>query len=304
MQTQIAYAQCLYHYIICTLLATLQVLAEHDKSAVSSATLSAITAASKIGGPVTVLVIGGASSAAARAASTIGGVSRVLHVEDAIFDHAVAEVQARAVLDAQAKYSESPRERIYTKIFVSTVFVSWCHIRPHILPADFTHIVAVASNDGKNIVPRVAALRDVAPITDVTAVHDEATFDRPMYAGNAIARVRSGDALRVLTVRPTAFEKAKQGTGAAAPIESIAVTPAASAGRCAKWVSDEVAKSERPELTGAPIVISGGRALKSAENFKLLYNLADKLGAAVGASRAAVDAGSCSFCTIADNRCR
>lgn len=212
------------------------------------------------------LVAGGGSGAAANAAATISGVSRVLHIDDAAMDHAVAEVFAQAVLDAQAKYG-------------------------------FTHIVAVASNAGKNVAPRIAVRRDVAPITDVTAVLGEDTFERPMYAGNAIARVRSSDAaLRVLTVRPTAFEKAKVGGGgSAAPVEAAAAPAAGAAGRCATWIGDEVAKSERPELTGAATVVAGGRALKSGENFNLLYALADKLGAAVGASRAAVDAGACAW---------
>jgi electron transfer flavoprotein alpha subunit len=139
------------------------------------------------------------------------------------------------------------------------------------------------------VAPRAAALLDVAALSDVTAVFDEATFERPMYAGNAIAKVRSKDAVKVLTVRPTSFEKAAAGA-AAAPVEAAGAPPAAAA-PAAAFVSQESVKSERPELTGASVVVAGGRALKSAENFKLIYALADKMGAAVGASRAAVDAG-------------
>ena len=153
--------------------------------------------------------------------------------------------------------------------------------------AEYTHIVAPASNAGRNVLPRVAARLDVAPISDVTAIVDDGTFERPMYAGNAVARVTTKDPVRVLTVRPTAFEKAAA-AGGAAPVESV--PGACDAGKAA-FVGEERTRSERPDLTAAQVVVSGGRALKSAENFKLLYALADKVGAAVGASRAAVDAG-------------
>jgi electron transfer flavoprotein alpha subunit len=156
-------------------------------------------------------------------------------------------------------------------------------------PAGFSHIIAVASNSGKNVVPRVAVKLDAAPISDVIAIHDESTFQRPMYAGNAIATVKSSDAVKVMTVRPTAFEKAVAG-GAGAAVEAFSAAAPVDAGKAA-FVSEERIKSERPELTAAPIVVAGGRALKSSDNFKILYDLADKLGAAVGASRAAVDAG-------------
>ena len=153
--------------------------------------------------------------------------------------------------------------------------------------AEYAAFIAVASNFGKNVAPRLAAKLDVAAISDVTAVLDSTTFERPMYAGNAIARVKSHDAVQVITVRPTNFEKSLAAGGTAA-VEAVSVgAPAPSA----RVVSEEHIKSERPELGSAPVVVSGGRALKSAENFKILYDLADRLGAAVGASRAAVDAG-------------
>jgi electron transfer flavoprotein alpha subunit len=154
--------------------------------------------------------------------------------------------------------------------------------------AEFGSIVAVASNYGKNILPRLAAKLDVAAISDVTAIIDPTTFERPMYAGNAIAHVRSHDAVKLLTIRSTNFEKAGARAGSAAPIEKIA--DANKAGN-SKLVSEDFVKSERPELTSAPVVVSGGRAMKSADNFKLLYDLADRMAGAVGASRAAVDAG-------------
>jgi electron transfer flavoprotein alpha subunit len=155
--------------------------------------------------------------------------------------------------------------------------------------AEFSHIVAVASNSGKNVIPRVAVKLDAAPISDVTAIKGEDTFERPMYAGNAIATVKSSDAVKVLTIRPTAFEKAKSGSGAA-PVETFKPSASLDAGK-ASFLSEEKVKSERPDLGSAPIVVSGGRAVGSADNFKIIYSLADKLGAAVGASRAAVDAG-------------
>ena len=154
----------------------------------------------------------------------------------------------------------------------------------------FSHIVGVSSNSGKNVLPRLAAKLDVAPLSDVVAVKDGDTFERPMYAGNVVATVKSSDAVKVLSVRATAFAKAGARSGAAAPIEAHSAAGALDAGR-ATFVAEELAKSERPDLTAAGVVVAGGRALKSGENFKLLYALADKLGAAVGASRAAVDAG-------------
>lgn len=151
--------------------------------------------------------------------------------------------------------------------------------------------MAVATNAGKNVVPRAAVKLDVAPLSDVTAVHSEDTFERPMYAGNAIAKVKSKDAVKVMTIRPTAFEKAAA-TGGSASVETVdAAALSMTTAPVPSWVKEEVVKSERPELASASIVVSGGRALKSADNFKILYDLADRMGAAVGASRAAVDAG-------------
>ena len=149
--------------------------------------------------------------------------------------------------------------------------------------------MGVATNNGKNVIPRAAVKLDVAPVTDVTGISGEDTFERPMYAGNAIAKVKSSDKVKVITIRPTAFEKAK--TGGSAAVETVDIASAASSAPTPTWVKEEVVKSERPELASASIVVSGGRALKSADNFKILYDLADHLGAAVGASRAAVDAG-------------
>ena len=157
------------------------------------------------------------------------------------------------------------------------------------MSAEYSHVIASATNYGRNVAPRVAVALDVAPISDVTAVFDESTFERPMYAGNAIARVKSKDPVKVLTVRGTAFEKAANGSGAGAGVEAVAAAPPPP--RAAAFVSAQEAKSERPELSAAGTVVAGGRALKSAENFKIIYDLADKMGAAVGASRAAVDAG-------------
>lgn len=207
---------------------------------------------------MTVLVAGKGVEAPAKAAAAVEGVSKVLSLEDAALANNVAENVAKAVLELQAKNN-------------------------------FSHIAFVASNAGKNSAPRVAVKLDSAPVSDVTAVFSEDTFERPMYAGNAIAKVQVTDKVKVLTVRPTAFEKAKAGAGAA-PVEAVALSGSADAGM-ASFVSEEKVKSERPELGSASIVVAGGRALKSAENFGILYSLADKLGAAVGASRAAVDAG-------------
>jgi electron transfer flavoprotein alpha subunit len=225
-------------------------------SAPDAGTLSAVTAAAKLGAPVSLLLPASAASAGA----ALAGVSRVLSSSGEAVDRGLAEPLSAMVVALQKAHG-------------------------------FTHIVGVASNSGKNVVPRVAALLDVAAITEVTAIRDPATFDRPMYAGNAISTVKSADAVKVMTVRPTAFARAAPGGGgAAAPIEAL---PAAAAGgdRAAAFLAEERVKSERPELGGANVVVSGGRALKSADNFKLLYALADKMGAAVGASRAAVDAG-------------
>lgn len=257
---------------------------------------------------MTVLLAGKGAGSAAASAGSLDGVSRVLTAEDGSLDAGIAENVASLLLNVQSKYSTSRNQLSRFTLSLSLLCMVplrlWCvHaasticctcIDKHtyrrlicVVCAEFTHIVAVASNYGKNITPRVAAKLDVAPISDVTAVHDESTFERPMYAGNVVAKIKSSDAVKVLTVRPTAFAKAKAG-GKAAPVEAISGSFDAAK---ASFVSEERTKSERPELTAASIVVSGGRALKSGENFKILYDLADKLGAGVGASRAAVDAG-------------
>jgi len=230
------------------------VIAEHDNAALKPATLNAVTAAAKIGGDVHVLVAGQGAQAVANAAAQVAGVSKVLLADDAAYAHALPENVAPLVVGLAKSYG---------------------------------HVLAAATSEGKNLLPRVAALLDVAAISDITGVVSADTFERPIYAGNAIATVQSSDAIKVITVRTTAFEAAAA-TGGSAAVENVAGT--GDAGN-AKFVGQELTKSERPELTQAKIVVSGGRGMQSGENFKLLEALADKLGAAVGASRAAVDAG-------------
>jgi electron transfer flavoprotein alpha subunit len=233
---------------------TTLVIAEHDNATIKGGTLNTIAAAAKIGGEVHVLVAGANCAAAATAASQIAGVHKVKVADGAQFEYGLAENVAAQALAIASGYS---------------------------------HILAPATAFGKNVLPRVAALLDVAQISDITSVESADTFTRPIYAGNAIATVQSSDAVKVITVRTTGFD-AVAATGGSAAIE--AVECAADSGR-SSFVGREVAKSERPELAGAKNVVSGGRGMGSAENFKLLEPLADKLGAAMGASRAAVDAG-------------
>jgi len=231
------------------------VLAEHDNTSLKDATLSAITAALQLGSDVHVLVAGEGARAAAEAAARVTGVTKVLLAEDASLGHGLAENVAPLI------------ER---------------------LMAGYDALVAPSTTSGKNILPRVAAKLDVAQLSDVTAIHSPTSFERPIYAGNAIATVETSDGKRVLTVRGTAFAKAVV-NGALAPIESIS---AVDASPLSKHEGSKLAHNERPELTSAKIIVSGGRALGSSEVFhKLIDPLADKLGAAVGASRAAVDAG-------------
>jgi electron transfer flavoprotein alpha subunit len=232
------------------------VVAEHDNSAIFPGTLAAVTAASKIGGDVTLLVAGHNAGAAAEKASKISGVAKVLHVDNAKLENPVAEDLSTVVMN---------------------------------LSKDFTHIVSPSSNVGKNFMPRVAALCDSSPLTDVSEVVDESTFKRPMYAGNAIATVQMKDALKFLLIRTTAFEKAAEEGGAAAI--DVASVNDGDFPKLSEFTSKSVVKSERPELSSARVVISGGRGMKNGENFEMLTELADKLGGAVGASRAAVDAG-------------
>ena len=232
------------------------VIAEHDSATVKPATLPAITAAQKIGGDVHVLVAGAQSQAAAEAAALISGVSKVLHADALPHAKPTAEAVTAAVLAvAQA--------------------------------GSYSHILATATGFGKNFLPRVAAKLDVAQISEIIAVESPDTFVRPIYAGSVFATVQSQDKVKVVSVRATAFEPAAA-SGGSATIEKVASVRDAGPTRVLK---QEIAKLERPELAGARIVVSGGRGLGSSENFKMLEALADRLHAAVGASRAAVDAG-------------
>jgi electron transfer flavoprotein alpha subunit len=216
------------------------------------ATAKTVSAAAKLG-DVTVLCAGARAADAAAEAARIAGVSKVLVAEDAALGHRLAETTSDLIVG---------------------------------LAGDYTHILAPATTDAKNILPRVAALLDVMVMSDVSGVVDADTFERPIYAGNAIQTIRSSDKIKVLTIRTSTFEAA--GEQAAAPVDTVA---APTASGLTEWVEDKVAASDRPELTSAGIVVSGGRALGSDENFKLIEGLADKLGGAVGASRAAVDSG-------------
>ena len=228
------------------------VLVEHNNSKLNDATLAVVTAAAQIG-EVTALVAGHDCAGVAEAAAKIAGVSKVLKADDAAYAHALAENVAPLVAGLMDGYDA---------------------------------FLAPATTSGKNIAPRVAALLDVMQISDILSVEGDKAFTRPIYAGNAIATVKSSDAKLVITVRGTAFEKAESEGGSAA-IESVS-----GAGDAGTFVGAEIAKSERPELTSAKIIVSGGRALKDSETFEAVINpLADKLGAAIGASRAAVDAG-------------
>ena len=234
---------------------TALVIAEHDNAAIKGATLNTVTAAKACGGDVHVLVAGHNAAAAAQAAAQIAGVAKVLHADAEGLAHGLAENVAAQVL-ALAK--------------------------------DYSHILFPATASGKNIAPRVAAKLDVAQISDITKVISADTFERPIYAGNAIATVQSADSVKVITVRGTGFDAAPA-TGGSAAVETTAAV--ADAGK-SSFAGREVTKSDRPELTAAKIIVSGGRALGSSEKFnEVMTPLADKLGAAIGASRAAVDAG-------------
>lgn len=230
------------------------VIAEHDNQSLKAATLNTITAATQIGGDVHVLVAGANCQAAAQAAAQVSGVTKVLVADAAYLADGLAENLAAQVLALASEYS---------------------------------HILAPATASGKNVLPRVAALLDVAQISDITKVITADTFERPIYAGNAIATVQSSDAVKVITVRTTGFDAA-----ATANQASIVTIPAVANVGTSRFVGRELTKSDRPELTAAKIIVSGGRGLGSGENYiKLIEPLADKLGAALGASRAAVDAG-------------
>ncbi|HVJ33692.1 MAG TPA: FAD-binding protein [Terriglobia bacterium] len=230
------------------------VIAEHDNAKLNAATLHAVTAAQKIGGELHVLVAGTNAGAVADEAAKIGGVAKVLLADDAAYGNRLAENLAKLLVGLAGNYS---------------------------------HILATATATGKNVLPRVAALLDVQQISEISAVESADTFVRPIYAGNALATVQSSDKVKVITVRATSFDAAPA-TGGSAAVEKAAV--AGDAG-LSSFVGQELAKSERPELTSARVVVSGGRGMQNGDNFKLLDALADKLNAAVGASRAAVDAG-------------
>ena len=229
------------------------ILADHDNGQLAVATLNTVTAATEIGGDIDILVAGDASGDVAKAAAAISGVSRVLTADADLFAHGIAENIAPLVQS---------------------------------LASGYTHLMAPATTTGKNVMPRVAALLDVMQISDIIKVESDNSFQRPIYAGNAIATVTSDEAIKVITVRGTAFEAA--GDGGSAAIVSVDTTGDAG---LSSYVKSELSSSERPELTSAPIVISGGRGMQDGANFAMLEKVADKLGAAVGASRAAVDAG-------------
>ncbi|HBD11131.1 MAG TPA: electron transfer flavoprotein subunit alpha, partial [Porticoccaceae bacterium] len=230
------------------------VIAEHDNTSIKGATLNTIAAAVEIGGDIDVLIAGANCDAAASEAATISGVNKVLVADNPAYEFMLTENVSPLVAELASNYS---------------------------------HVLAPASTNGKNIIPRVAALLDVQAISEISGVESPDTFERPIYAGNIIATVQSSDAIKVMTVRTTAFDPvAAEGGSASVEAISSVHNPEVS-----EYLGEEVAKSDRPELTAASIVISGGRGMQNGENFELLYKVADKLGAAVGASRAAVDAG-------------
>ncbi|MER2528434.1 MAG: FAD-binding protein [Candidatus Competibacter denitrificans] len=230
------------------------VIAEHDNAALKAATLNTVTAASQLGSDIAVLVAGHNCGTVAQAAAKVAGVKKVLHADAPHYANQLAENVASLVVSLASGYS---------------------------------HILAPATAAGKNILPRVAALLDVAQISDIIKVESADTFVRPIYAGNVLATVQSKDAVKVITVRGTTFPAAAS-EGEAASIEAVAATSDAG---LSTFVGQQLTKSDRPELTAAKIIVSGGRGMGNGENFKLLEAVADKLGAAVGASRAAVDAG-------------
>ncbi len=230
------------------------ILAEHDNAELKRATLHAVTAAQALEGEIHIVVAGAGASAVAEEAAKVAGVAKVLHADDPAYEHALAEN--------------------LTPLLVG-------------LADGYAYLLATATTFGKNVMPRVAALLDVAQISDISAVVSGDTFVRPTYAGNAMTTVQSGDAKKVITVRATAFDAAAA-EGGSAQVETIA-GPGDQG--LARFVRQELSKSDRPELTSAGIVISGGRGMQSGENFSMIEAVADRLGAAVGASRAAVDAG-------------
>ena len=233
---------------------TTLVIAEHDNASIKSATRNTITAAAELGAEITLLVVGSDCQAAANEAASIAGVAKVLVADAAVYAHQLPE--AVAPLIAQ-------------------------------VASNFTHILAPATTTGKNLTPRVAALLDVAQISDIVTIKSNDTFVRPIYAGSALATVQSGDAIKVITVRTTAYAEASA-EGGSASVDAVDTVIEQSV---ASFVSEELSVSERPSLSAASIIISGGRGMQSGDNFVLLEKVADKLGAGIGASRAAVDAG-------------
>ena len=233
---------------------TTLVIAEHDNASIKSATRNTITAAAELGAEITLLVVGTDCQAAANEAASIAGVAKVLVADSAVYAHQLPE--AVAPLIAQ-------------------------------VTSNFTHILAPATTTGKNLMPRVAALLDVAQISDIVTIKSTDTFVRPIYAGSALATVQSGDAIKVITVRTTAYAEAAA-EGGSASVDAVDTVIEQSV---ASFVSEELSVSERPSLSAASIIISGGRGMQSGDNFVLLEKVADKLGAGIGASRAAVDAG-------------
>ncbi|MEK9576743.1 MAG: electron transfer flavoprotein subunit alpha/FixB family protein [Luminiphilus sp.] len=230
------------------------IVAEHDNQTLKAATLNAVAAAQQLGGDIDVLVVGSGCQAAADAAAAVPGVASVLLADNAAYENQLAENVSLAVADVAAGYDA---------------------------------VLAAATANGKNVMPRVAALLDVAQISDITAVIDADTFERPIYAGNVIATVKSSDAKKVITVRTTAFD-AVPAEGGSASVQSVDGVHDAGV---SSFIGEEVAVSDRPELTSASVVISGGRGMQNGDNFSMLEGIADKLNAAIGASRAAVDAG-------------
>lgn len=230
------------------------IVAEHDNQTLKVATLNAVAAAQQLGGDIDVLVVGSGCVSAANAAAAALGVGNVLCADNAAYEHQLAENVSLAVAQAAS---------------------------------DYDYVMAAATANGKNIMPRVAALLDVAQISDITAVIDADTFERPIYAGNVIATVKSSDSKKVITVRTTAFDPVPAEGGSA----SVQVIDGAHDAGVSSFIGEEVAVSDRPELTAASVVISGGRGMQNGDNFSMLEGIADKLNAAIGASRAAVDAG-------------
>lgn len=230
------------------------VIAEHDNKSLKGATLNTLTAASALGGEIDILVAGENCSEVAQACSKVATVNKVIHADNAAYGHQLAENVAPLVAE---------------------------------LASGYRHVVCPATTTGKNLLPRVAALLDVQSISDVVSIEADDTFKRPIYAGNVIATVKSKDAIKLLTIRATAFDAASAEGGSASVEKSTSVHDLG----LSSFTKEELAKSDRPELTAASVVVSGGRGMQNGENFELLYTLADKLGGAVGASRAAVDAG-------------